>query len=288
MLAAWSTALPALTRLELLGPFLVRAPAWEAFFAARPGLTGLLITQSPRFNHACMKGLADHCPGLRELRLKEVGLLNDDFAVEIAKLNNLELLDLADPTTSLSEDALCALIEDVGPRLATLDLSGHAALTDTFLTSALLPHAAALRTLRLVNLPELTDAGVAALFDGWRAAHKEALAALDLSRSPALGPGGAALRALLRHSGPALERLHIGGWKEVPEDALGVIPQKARGLVHLDVGWCREVDDFFVKAVLDGCERVKEVKVWGCSRVTMSCPRKVRPRFHLLDSLNEI
>src|SRR5258708_35016290 len=32
VLNSWSTSLPSLTRLELLGPFLIRVPAWISFF----------------------------------------------------------------------------------------------------------------------------------------------------------------------------------------------------------------------------------------------------------------
>ena len=30
-----------------------------------------------------------------------------------------------------------------------------------------------------------------------------------------------------------------------------------------------------MKAIMERCEKVKEVKVWGCNRLTENCPRKV-------------
>ena len=50
---------------------------------------------------------------------------------------------------------------------------------------------------------------------------------------------------------------------------------KAPGLTKIDVGWCRGVDDFVIKGLLEGCERLKEIKCYGCNRVTENCPRKV-------------
>jgi DNA repair protein RAD7 len=42
----FSTSLSSLQRLELLGPFLVRTAAWQAFFESHPKLEAFLITQS--------------------------------------------------------------------------------------------------------------------------------------------------------------------------------------------------------------------------------------------------
>lgn len=41
----------------------------------------------------------------------------------------------------------------------------------------------------------------------------------------------------------------------------------ARELRTLDVGWCRAMDNFVMKKVLEGCRALVEIKVWGCDRV---------------------
>src|ERR1700722_12486010 len=68
----WCTSLPSLKRLELLGPFLVRVPAWKSFFQSHPYLEGFLITQSPRFDLECVGSLVKNCRALKELRLREI------------------------------------------------------------------------------------------------------------------------------------------------------------------------------------------------------------------------
>ncbi|KAH9920184.1 RNI-like protein [Amylocystis lapponica] len=287
---AWSTSLPHLKRVELLGPFLVRAPAWQTFFKAHPGLEGFLITQSPRFDLECMQVLVESCPGLKELRLKEVGKLDDTFLEPIKLLaGTLASLDLSYPgvekTEPLSSDAVIDLLSAIGNSLTHLDLSGNINLGDGFLFNGLKPHTRKLTSLVLANLPELTDAGVAEFFNTWASAAEEdgltpnpRLITVDLSRNEVLSSD--ALYALLKHSGPALTQLNINGWKSVSDDALEMIAAKARELRWLDIGWCREANDWVIKALMDKCEKITDVKVWGCQRLTVTCPRRRHVNIH--------
>jgi DNA repair protein RAD7 len=278
VLDAWSTNLPSLTHLDLLGPFLVRAPAWINFFKSHPALESFRILQSPRFNAECMQTLAEHCTTLTSLRLKEVGLLSDAFLKNVASLEHLTSLDISDPAESCSEGALTDLIKDIGARLEELDLSGHIHLTDVFLSDALQGTGNKLMHLTLNNLPELTDAGVTQLFQTWRdAPGRPTLTSLALARNADLGERS--LNALLACTGPTLSYLNIHGWRTTSEDALVAIGKRAHEVRRLDIGWNREVNDRVVKAIIDGCRRMEEIKCWGCNRITVNCPRKVRPLF---------
>ena len=272
--SAWAAALPNLKRIELLGPFLVRAPAWQTFFRAHPGLEGFLITQSPRFDIECMRVLVENCANLKELRLKEVGQLSDEFLECLKPLGGqLTYLDLSYPgkDDALTERALIDFLEVVGGTLDHLDLSGNVDITDAVLFQGIKPHVLSLSSLVLANTPELTDAGVGEFFGNWKA---PSLSALDMSRNDLLAD--AALKALVAHSGADLTHLNINGWKSVSEDALKLIPRTATALKKLDVGWCRAVDDWFVKSVLERCEDIEEIKVFGCGHLTENCARKVR------------
>ncbi|KAI0328035.1 RNI-like protein [Cubamyces sp. BRFM 1775] len=278
VIAAWAAALPQLKRVELLGPFLVRAPAWQAFFRAHPNLEGFLITQSPRFDVECMRALVQSCSHLRELRLKEVGQLSDKFLVELQALGGqLTYLDLSYPGNgeAIHESALIDFLTQAGSLLEHLDLSGIANVTDGVLFRGVKPHVLKLNTLVLANNVELTDAGVAEFFDTWQGAP---LSNADLSRNPDLSD--AALVALLKHSGGDLTELNINGWKGVSENALKHIPKLALNLTKLDVGFCRSVDNFLIKDILDRCAHVQEIKVWGCQRITEHCPRKRGVNIH--------
>lgn len=240
-------------------------------------MQGFLITQSPRFDLACLEALAKNASGhLRELRLKEVGQVGDDFLEVIKKFENLESLDLGDPSHSVSEEATIDLLSHIGPTLKHLDLSGHRELSDRVLSEGVRVHTGNLEGLTLRGLGEgLTDEGVAAFFDTW--STNPPLQTLDLSRNSALSTRS--LQALLNHSSPGLRGLNINGWSSTSEEALKQLGKKAKALEKVDVGWCRNVDNWVVKDVADGCEGLKEMKVWGCNRLTVDCPKKVRIRF---------
>jgi DNA repair protein RAD7 len=269
VLNSWSTSLPSLVRLELLGPFLVRVPAWVYFFQSHPQLEALLLNQSPRFDLECMSALASSCPNITELRLKEIGKLDDAFLPYISSLQPLEQLDLSSPSTSCSEDGLIALLEKRGALLTHLDLSNHDELGDDFLKCGLQEYAPNLISLRLDNLPALTDEGVAMFFRTWK---PSVLTTLSIARAPNVG--AQALLALLDCAGSTLSTLSINSWRETTAEALEKLAS-ARELRMLDVGWNRAFDNFAIKAIMDGCPKLEEIKCWGCNRVTAECPRKV-------------
>lgn len=287
----FSTSLPALTRIELLGPFLVRTGAWQTFFKSHPILEGFLITQSPRFDVACAKSLVQHCPGLKELRLKEIGKMSDEFIEEIMELGvGLTYLDISDPTDSCSNDTLIGMLSVFGAELMHLNLSKHRLITDRFLSDGLGEYTQRLDSLLFSHLPELTDKGVADFFGGWKG--HPALRHLELARNHELG--SAALEAIMKHSGKRLEELNINGWKEVGEDALRAIGRRGGELRRIDVSWCREMDDFIMKAWFEGedvrgvrkggCMKVKEIKVWGCNKITKWCQKKSGASIHGVES----
>lgn len=111
--------------------------------------------------------------------------------------------------------------------------------------------------------------------------------------------GDKSLEAILAHSGERLEVLNLNGWRELGEEVLTTMAVMAPRLRKVDVGWVREMTDFVVKAWVDGvpidmanrkpgedamdvdvvrtggCRMLEEVKVWGCNRITLNCPRKV-------------
>lgn len=284
---AWCTSLPNLKRLELLGPFLIRVSAWQAFFRAHPLLEGFLITQSPRFDLECMSTLVESCKNLKELRLKEIGKMDTEFVTHLKKLSeNLTYLDLSRPgiPEALSEASLIELMGAVGRTLKHLDLSGNVLITDAFLFQGLKPHARRLNSLILSDVAELTDAGVAEFFQTWTSAAEQVqetpnppLSVIDMSRNHELA--SLALTALLEHSGPTLDNLNINGWKAVSQDALMDIAKHTQELQTLDMGWCREVDNWVIKSIMENCSKIKDLKVWGCQRLTDKCPRKVRSQW---------
>lgn len=219
-----------------------------------------------------MKSLITNCPDLTELRLKEAGLLSNELIEVLHQTNGLTYLDLSYPGKSdaLSEDALISLLEQIGSTLTHLNLSGNKNITDVFFAQGLKLNLPILDTLKLANLSEVTDAGVADFFNTW---DSPGLIELDLSRNHELA--SEALDGVLIHSGSRLRVLNIAAWKATSLDSLMSIPDKARGLVKVDLGWCRAVDDFVIKGLMEKCVQLKEIQCWGCNNIHGAFPRKV-------------
>src|SRR5258706_3417253 len=299
------TTFRSLTRLELFAPYLVRTEAWQTFLTSKgPQLTGFLITNSPRFDEACMLALVQNCTKLEELKLSELGKLKDSWLEYIHQLTLLRSLSLSRPSESLTDKPVVELLGKIGARLEHLDLSGNDELTDVLLRGGIGKNCTSLQSLAFSGVTQLTDGGVAAFFKQWkqdegisyevkntedcmdidRPVTNRPLSSVDLSQIAELGTD--ALLALLLHSGPDIIKLSINGWKSTEEEALSVIAQSAPQLQELDVGWCREVDDFLVGKLLGmgqtdedrrsaGCVNLKVLRLHGCNRVTNACPTRV-------------
>ena len=274
VITSWNTSLPNLTNIELLGPFLVRVPAWQSFFRAHPNLNGFRITQNPRFDIDCLKELVKNSPGLKELRLREVGKMCDDFLGVLGSSRlALTYLDLAHPgnVELVGEMAIMSLVEKLGPTLKHLDLSGVTSITDEFFLHCLKEHGSNLESLTTADLEKLTDQGIGQFFSEWE--KNPGLTSVDLSRNHTLS--SLTLNGLLQHSGPQLKSLSINGWKATSSKSLNMIAELATGLNKIDVGWCREVDDFALAKIQDECDSLKDLSCWGCNKVTSAARRRV-------------
>jgi len=285
--------MPQLTSLTLLGPFLVRAEAWIEFFKAMPGLRVFKIIQSPRFNLECVQTLADSCRSLEELSLREVGLMDHEFADPLCSLPPLRVLDLAIPGIGIDEDGWMRLMEKHGSTLETLDTSKHEEFTDRILQEGVRKYARALSELKLEGCHGLTDEGVAQFFGNWAypmSTLKDETDDMDVDSAPVeVSPvsleefmpnpplhvlslarnhelSSAALTAAVVHSAQSLTWLNVNGLRSASSEALAQL-KRAKELRYLDAGWCRELDDFVMKDVVTACPKLSEIKVWGCSRV---------------------
>lgn len=239
-LVSFATKLPSLTRIELLGPFLVRKPAWLTFFAEiGPRLKGFLVRQSPRMDEECIETLV-RCSGdgLTELRLSEMGKMDESWLGHLANLRGLQYLDLSYPLVPLPSEsaALAELLVSVGPGLTSLNLAGQSHLTSADLLTLLPTNLPNLTRLDLTLLDLLTDDETVAVFTAWADAGSAGLESVKIGKAHLLlGP---ALNALFGLAGETLKELEICGWKDVDELALKSIGRNCPALTRLDVGWC--------------------------------------------------
>lgn len=228
--------------------------------------------------------MVDNCPDLQELRMSQFGLICDEWLPTFAKLKNLTSFDISSPGHySVHDDAMIALLQEIGPNLETLNISKHTALSDRVLLEGVAKHCPRIQHLVMHNMPDyafkrqedeqpdsdpkgITNEGMAKFFKAWKAAGHKGLVSADLHGN--YMAGSEALRALIQHSGATLEYLNISGWGQVSHQALSSLGQQCKNLRSLDLGWCRELTDFGMKDILDGCDSLKAVTVWGESCVS--------------------
>ncbi|WVR06919.1 hypothetical protein IAU60_003955 [Kwoniella sp. DSM 27419] len=269
--SAWAKSLKKLKRLELFAPFLVRKDGWlNLFTTAGKSLEGFLVTQSPRIDRETIETMVKSCPNLTELRLAEIGLFDSECLGILGDLKSLKLLDIRSPGSALSDDAVIDLLRKVGQTLETLDLSDNPELTDEILP-VIATHCPQLRRLSLRNNVELTNEGLSLFFNTLLQQGRPGLEYLDLEKGHDLQDQ--ALKSLVDHSGKTVEKLCLLGWREVSASALSDLTRCGR-LRELDLGWCRQVTDFTIKDILENCQSIETVRVWGCNQLTDAVPRK--------------
>lgn len=265
--------------LKLYGPYLCTLKGWDHFFetlsSREQHLEGFGIRQSARFSDDNLAQLVALHPNLYNLQLAEIGKLSDLSLPLIYPLKNLTTLDISfagvNQGTVLTDDAVVALIEQVGENLVDLVLDGNHLLTDRVLVEGVKVHCPRLRRLGLEKIHLLQSKGVEDLFTDW---VNTGLTHLNLNRC--LQVEDDALDKIIDHSGQSLRVLELHSVDELGDDALKRLANGAPKLEYLDVSFVRAVDDFVVKELLDKAESLKLAFVHGCNRVTDSFARKVR------------
>ena len=278
MLRAWADGFRELKYLSLYGPYLATPKGWNHFFntLAERGqqLEGFGIRQSARFDEDNLRTLVQHNPNLYNLQLSEIGKLNESWLPLMYPLKNLTTLDLSRAGvihgSVLNDDAVVALIEQVGENLVELVLDDNNLLTDRILVEGVKVHCPRLRRLGLEGMHLVQSKGVEDLFTGW---VNTGLTHVNLKRC--LQVEDDALDKLVEHSGEALRVLDLHSVDELGDDALKRLANGAPKLEWLDLSFVRAVDDFVVKELLDKVDGLKYLFVHGANRVTVRCPHKV-------------
>lgn len=244
-LVSFATKLLSLKRIELLGPFLVRKPAWIEFLTeVGPRLEGFLVRQSPRLDDECIETLVRSSGGsLRELRLSEMGKMDESWLGHLARLRGLTSLDLSYPLIPLPAEstAFRELIAAVGPGLTALNLAGQSNLTSADLLATLPANLPNLTRLDLTLLDLITNEEMVAVLTAWAEAGNVGLESAKIGKAHLLlGP---TLDALVALAGESLQELEISGWKDLEEASLKALGHNCPGLTRLDIGWCSECRD---------------------------------------------
>ncbi|BGP34124.1 UV-damaged DNA-binding protein rad7 [Rhodotorula toruloides] len=288
---AWMKGFKELRHLTLYAPYLVTIKKWIEFLSTcgtdRPEFETFQLRMSSRFNDDCLDALVSHSPNLTHLQLAEIGRFTSSSLSKFHSLKNLVSLDIARLGTpqgqTLEADAVIALLANVGENLERLVLDGNEKLTGKVLTEGIRLHCPALRELSLSNLPDVETSGVEALFtpaspDSDSGAPMPPFSAagltlLNLHRVSSLSP--TALELILTHSGRTLKHLNLHSCDDLTSEVLtDRLATSCPELEVVDLSFVRSVDNFVVKALLEGCPRLRVLFVHGNNRVTSDVPRK--------------
>ncbi|KAL8278410.1 hypothetical protein RQP46_009100 [Phenoliferia psychrophenolica] len=279
VLVKWAAGFKELKYLSLYAPYLVTAKGWSDYFSSftdEHSLMGFGVRQSARMNDDAISLLVQHCPGLLNLQLSEIGKMTDLSLGILHSLTNLTSLDISrsgfPEGTALTDEGVVALLAAVGENLVELILDQNYELGDDVLVSGIKPHCKHLRSLSLAHLAHITPEGFSTLFDLWPL--NSGLTHLSVHRCTSLS--SSSLRSLLAHSAHSLQRLDLHSVDEIEQVDLFQLAKEATGIVELDVSFVRAVDNFVVKAMQDGMPVLATLFCHGNNRVTQDCPQKVR------------
>ncbi|KAI3979380.1 hypothetical protein MKX01_001572 [Papaver californicum] len=260
-LAQSPNSLPALSSVSLRGACRLTDGGIKALVGSAPSLCSVNLAACPLLSSTSIEYMADALGSvLKELYLDDCQ--NIDMMLSLPALQNLkflEVLSLADIET-VSDDFVSNFVTGCGRNLKELDFSGCSKLTDKSL-KAVGENCSALQTLHLANLNKLTDFSLGYLTNGCRLIQTLKLRGNAFS--------DLAVAAFLEASGEPLTEFSLNKVKKVGRHtAISLARCCSKNLLSLDVSWCRSLTDSALGLIVDSCEKLKIIKVFGCTQIT--------------------
>lgn len=269
-----------LETLSLHGANLLSEDRWEKFLATKgEHLVKLSVWFTDRhFGDNIVSRLHSWCPKLERLKIDGNQELTSDGVKTIGKIQSLRQLYLR-ITQKITPKALVSLIRDVGAKLEVLVLADVPECNDEVLAT-IKAHCTSLRKLRVMESERVTDEGFADLFTNWdnpplknisftACRHLDSVVPRDNPDKVGLCSDG--FRAMIRHSGQKLKQLDITSCRHVERAAFEEVFSESKTYPHLlsiDVSFCEDVDDYIVGRIVRSCPALKELKVFGCMRIS--------------------
>lgn len=274
-----------ITHLRMDSPNLVSDDVWQRVVTKLgPQLESFKITYlDVSFGDDTVKKLASSCPKLQRLKLADLHKPGDDALLALANLPSLKHLSL-DFLSETHADPLNEMITTVGPRLETLSLRRFHDADDGTL-AAIHSSCSQLDKFRIHDNTLMTDKSIAALFTNW---SNKALRFIDFSsvrdvesdndlsdedeqesRGPTgLGPEG--FKAMMRHSGQALEHLNISSCRAITHAAFSEVFEPTNRypkLKSIDISLITTVDDVLVTSMFRCCPALQKLSAFACFNV---------------------
>ncbi|KAM0283414.1 hypothetical protein ACHAQH_002537 [Verticillium albo-atrum] len=269
-----------LEKLSLHGSNLISAGRWIEYLTKKGhALTTLQVYYTnEHFGDEVVAMLAGSCPNLQRLKIYSNQELTSDGMRKIGDVKTLKHLSLH-LLSPITPKAHVSIIRDLGKNLETLSLKAAPAINDEVLT-AIKTNCTSLVKFRITQSEAMTDEGFADLFTDWpnpplelidldKSRHVDAEDAVQNPNRIGLCADG--FRALMSHSGTELRFLYISSCRSIPKQAFEEVfaeDKRYPKLEIFDISFCGEVDDFVVGCVLRSCPALRQLKVFGCMKVT--------------------
>lgn len=226
------------------------------------------------FEDDAVQEMVSYCPNLKRVKFKLCRRLGEASVTALSKLENLTHLSLS-IKSEISTDSLIALVKSVGPRLQTLSLEHFLDADDTVL-AAIHDSCRDLSKLRFTENDTATDAGLTALFTNWK---NPPLVYVDLNSTrdvdnnnpngpeDSIGLASSSFKALMAHSGSALQYLDIASCRHISLSAFmdvfsGSVTYPA--LETINLSFCNCVDTAVIAGIFKSCPSLRKLTAFGC------------------------
>uniref|UniRef100_A0A7N0V137 Uncharacterized protein n=1 Tax=Kalanchoe fedtschenkoi TaxID=63787 RepID=A0A7N0V137_KALFE len=195
---------------------------------------------------------------LKELYIDECPKIDAVLVLPaLMELKNLEVLSVAGIPT-VTDEFVEQIAVACGVNLKELRLADCGSLTDKSM-EVIGAKCPSLAFLDLSNLDMLTDFSLLYITNSC-----QSLRHLKLHRNRF---SDKALGAFLEVSGKSLTELSLNGVGKIGAATALAIARYTRGLVSLDLSWCRSLSDKMVGLIVDSCKSLVLLKLFGCGQV---------------------
>ncbi|CAM8898777.1 unnamed protein product [Rhodiola kirilowii] len=251
-----------------------------------PSLAILSLKSACRLTDTCLASIVETAPSLQSINLSQCSLVTacgisklancfqstlkelymDDcqnidmlsILPALMKFEHLEVFSVSGINT-VSDEFVRQFICARGSNLKELVLADCQKLTDSSL-KVIGQTCPQLCALDISNLSQLTDATMEYIANGCRSIQKLKFCRNSFSDE--------AVASFLEVSGQSLKELSLNHISKVgPYTALALAKQ-AKGLLYLDLSWCRKLTDAAIGLVVDSCLSLRLLKLFGCTQIT--------------------
>ena len=234
-----------------------------------PSLAKIDVSYCESLDDAAIEILVTNCRGLTSLNLSGCRLLSDTACGHIARLSQLEELQLT--CCSLITDLGIQQVAHCGGMLRLLDL-GSVKQLSAVSTMIIADHCTRLEELSIGGSPQLTDMDVhdicakcvrlseLNLRACWRLTDNALVAIGKLGKRQAA-------RAKKSPASPQLVLLDLGGCSRITDAGLASLQPGCDALQQLDLRGCGKVSAEGVAAVLRSCRRLEQVNINACGAI---------------------